>query len=276
MYINYNDANIIDRDIESDIIVNQIIKKNTNVFILCSKSARGKSSVIIKTLKKISDKEIIPIYVKTEPVSQDHIIEEGHYLKEIIEAINYFIENNYKKRVYKKLKFDYYISHCKNKYHRKIIMENIINDYINKGFIKENRNIFFRYIGLISLNFLFKLNNFNYLNIIKENTFENRILLSEYIKYILNRHRFVIAIDNIQNIDSTSFKFLLDWIAECTKKNPFFIIEYTLSKSSIHNLSELIESFKETGKTVKISKIENIETEYALKIIENLSLEKKK
>ena len=275
MYIDYNDTNIIDRDIESEIIVNQIIEKNTSIFLLCSKSARGKSSIVLKALKKINDKEIIPIYIKTEPINQSRVIEEGHYLKEIIETVTYFIDNNYKKRKYKKLKFNYYISHCKNKYHRKIIMEKTINDYINKGFIKEKRNIFFRYIGLIFLNFLFKLNDFNYLNIIKENTFENRILLSEYIKYILNKHRFVIAIDNIQNIDSTSLKFLLDWIAECTEKKPFFIIEYTLEDSSTYNLSELIEYFKETGKTIKINKIENIESEYALKIISDLSLEKK-
>lgn len=236
---------LVDRDIETEKLNKIIDEKVACAYILFSPTGIGKSSIALKFIRTINvETHGLPIRVKTTPKNSADG-EDGSFLHSVFKESVKVIKMLPRCRKYKHLEFEYYITHCKDKALKRRLLENFIGHFYDTNNVKST---FLRMLTLYTLKRFLKLGEFNYINILRENTLDNRMVIADYLKYVFSRIRVILSADNLQNIDNDSLKFLLDWMNETKSQAPLFLLEYTLPENqSTKDMLLLIERIRETG-----------------------------
>ena len=264
---NYNEIedvkDIVDRDDEIEIITNNLSQiKKSQVYIVYSKTGYGKSTFITKLSKKGFFSGWNVIKVKTMPKNKEPNIPEGNYLDLIFKRVNeYFKDINENRFMFKN-----YIISGQNKLLEKMMLNETIDKLdLSLSIDKNLPNI------LYSLSKrLLSTGTFNYHILEKDNSLIARSIKADYIHYILENKRVLLIIDNIQNIDDMSYKFLLDWINDTKNQKHGFIFEFTISdKHSKEELKFLQRSFSQTGANISNCELEQMKIEYIPEVIDS-------
>lgn len=240
-----HDDDLVDRNREIERLRTIIDEKVACAYILFSATGIGKSSISLKFIRTINmETDGLPLRVKTTPKNCTEN-EDGDFLHSVFKESVKVIKMLPRKRKYKHLEFEYFITHCKDKALKRRLMENFLNYFYDTKNVKLT---FLRMFVIFILKRVLKLGEFNYINILRENTLDNRMLIATYLKYVFSKVRVIMNADNLQNIDNDSFKFLLDWMNETKDQSPLFLLEYTLPENqSTEDMLCLIERIKETG-----------------------------
>lgn len=240
---------LVDRNSETQKLEKIVDEKVACAYILFSPTGIGKSSIALKYLKTINvETHGLPLRVKTSPKNSTDG-EDGSFLHSVFKETVKVIKALPKCRKYTQLTFEYYITHCKDKALKRRLLESFLDQFYSADDSSANiKSKFIRVLFLYILKRYFKLGEFNYLNILRENTVDNRMVIADYLKYVFSKIRVILNADNLQNIDNDSLKFLLDWMNETKGQAPFFLLEYTLSDNqSTEDMLLLIEKIRETG-----------------------------
>ena len=256
---------LVDRDIEIEKLNKIINEEVACAFILFSSTGIGKSSISLKFIRTINvETHGLPIRVKTVPKNNADD-EDGSFLHAVFKELSKVIKMLPRCRKYKRLEFEYYITHCKDKALKRRMIENFIGQFYDTN---NNKSAFLRIVILYTIRRLFKLGEFNYINILRENTLDNRMVIADYLKYVFSRIRVIMSADNLQNIDNTSLKFLLDWMNETKSQSPLFLLEYTLPENqSTKDMLILIERIRETGIKTQCERASYLKSKDAIEAI---------
>lgn len=268
-YRQVGNDDLVDRYRETEKLRKMVDEKVACAYILFSPTGIGKSSISLKFIRTVNvETDGLPLRVRTTPKNCTEG-EDGNFLHSVFKELVKVIKMLPKKRKYNHLEFEYYITHCKDKALKRRLMENFINHFYDTDSVKLT---FLRMLGLYFLKRFFKLGEFNYINILRENTLDNRMVIAAYLKYVFSRIRVIITADNLQNIDNDSLKFLLDWMNETKNQSPFFLLEYTLPENqSTENMLHLIERIKETGIKTRYESANHLQSKDAVDALRQFS-----
>ncbi len=140
-------------------------------------------------------------------------------------------------RLYNKFNFSKYVASTKDPKIKKHLLEFIDEKFIKTAQIKGD---ILRDALDILFQRIFRIGIFDEDSIVEELE-KNIIIANDYIEYILRGVGSFIHIDNIQNIDAFSKKYLLDWICNSHVQKNVFILEYTISSAKDIDLAHFIE-----------------------------------
>ena len=263
------DDDLVDRNRETKKLRTIIDEKVACAYILFSATGIGKSSISLKFIRTINvETDGLPLRVKTTPKNRTEN-EDGDFLHSVFKESVKVIKMLPRKRKYKRLEFEYFITHCKDKALKRRLMENFMSYFYDTENVKLT---FLRMLGLYILKRFLKLGEFNYINILRENTLDNRMVIATYLKYVFSKIRVIMTADNLQNIDNDSFKFLLDWMNETKDQSPLFLLEYTLPENqSTEDMLYLIERIKETGIKTRYESASHLQSEDAVNALRQFS-----
>jgi len=254
----------IDRKEETKSILHEIeTLLETKVILLCSPTGVGKSSLVNRVVLQVDS--MATVRIKTAPMNIGASTEKGIFLQELFKMfVNVFKED-------KSLSFKSYITSSKNKKMRSIMHEKIIDKFsenkIRFGFLK--------FILALIYKRIMKLGEFNYLALLDYNDTSNRNLMNQYIQSIMSSVAVFLSIDNIHNIDEISLRCLLDWINIGKDKRHYVCLEYTLTDINTYSdVLIMVERIKETGVNVTVRRLNYMDSEYAVQIIKNITLNK--
>lgn len=237
------------------------VARSSQVHIVYAKTGYGKSSFSIKLSREelFSDWDVIRIITMPKNVIPN--VQEGDYLDFIFTKVNkYFSKKS------KDLSFEYYISNGGNKMIEKIALNATVDTIAN---IKLSENPLIKLFALLFKRWL-KIDTFDPYSIINDNSPITRSIKADYVRYIFNRSRILLTIENIQNIDNTSYKYLLDWVNDTKDKKHVFLFEYTVSdESDLEKMKDFLKSFSKTGVQVFESELERMPSKYIADIIES-------
>lgn len=233
-----NSEIVVDRDEDAGLILEDIQNNSQNkIHILYSKTAIGKSSLVTKVLDKYDGLKYHVIRIKTIP-NNNADDSAWEFLEEIFKGISEYFKKLDADPLYE-LKFTEYIRFGNDLQNRKSKLEKN-SDYFftgddKKGFIKRGLHILFKY--------LFSINEFDPEKIVYSESLESRRIKSNYIKMIMRKCPLLLAIDNLQNIDSYSLKCIREWFSSCPNGNHYFLFEYTLNEAGDkYGLNNLIDT----------------------------------
>lgn len=258
-----NVEDIVDRDDDIKTIIdllNQIEK--SQVYIVYSNTGYGKSTFSTKLSKNDFFSDWNVIQIKTIPKNKESNVPEGNYLDLIFKAANdYFKDINDNRFM-----FVNYIISGKNKLLEKLALNETIDKLDLSAPINKNLSNFG---GALSKR-LFRIGTFDYNMLERGDSIISRSIKADYIHYIFENTRVLLIIDNIQNIDNMSYKFLLDWINDTKNQKHGFIFEFTISdKHSEDELDFLQRSFSQTGADIYKCELEQMKVEYIPEIIDS-------
>lgn len=252
---------LVNRDAEIEKLLHTIEKEVAEVDILYSRSGIGKSSLVKKLIFQLSE-ENIPnvILIKTLSHNVCSASREWLYIDFIFDAFNKHFEAS------GAWSFQSFLSSGRSDIINKQMYEHRMNRACNISSIK-------KFFLDSVLSFAAKAQNlyaYNPYKISADNSMRARIIKAQYIEFILLTQRIIFMIDNVQNIDSTSFKFFLDWVNEAKGKKHYFLLQYTVTETTdLTALSELYEQISDTGICVKTIELANMPSNYVADIIEN-------
>lgn len=224
---------ILDRDIETKKISGQINNATyTEVLVLCGKVGIGKTMTAEK-LKHNND-IMRPFWFLKEPLPETP--REGEYIWNFYQKVyvNYNKKIPWLNRKAHKMTYGYFLNK-KYGYRRQSIKQLIDNmpAGLNSGLM------IIKVIAAIIEYAIFPF--FNAIRSYQKPIFsrDNISQYCDYIIYILGQLDIVVALDNIQNIDDLSRKYLLQCISRLNDANVFFILEYSFSNDNKLELSDL-------------------------------------
>ena len=193
LILNIEPEQIVDRDDYVETISTIFKKSNcSNIIILMSESAVGKSSLVDKLIHYSGFSQEV-IRVKTLPINSSNKIEEWEFITYIFNTIN-------RKYIETKSSFRTYIYSLKNTANNKILLKYVFDIlYQNKSTDKKRLFVVFLYL---SIQWIFRLGDFDIEKLIEDNSVKGNRIRLQYIKYILKKHNVILSIDNIQNIDT--------------------------------------------------------------------------
>lgn len=237
------------------------------VFIIFSDTGVGKSSVVNKVISKITSKTIIQVKALPDNYADNT---QGYYIFEIFNAIREFYSKKCKERhcpkEIKRLSFSYYIKHSKNKALKKQALYNMIENVygIDNKFKLNIIKIIARYFLIKKLS----LGNYDPLKYCN-NSFDNIIIATDYIKYILEKEKVLLNVDNLQNIDNLSIKFLMNLFVDLDDSETFFLFEYTTQSNNRDNLLKLKDLLETSNIEVVLYPLPYMEKENAIYLAKN-------
>lgn len=253
---------IIDREKDVDQLKNILTNaKKTQVHIVFAKTGFGKSSFTTKLARENIFADWDVIRIKHNPKNADSNVPEWSFFNLIFDTLmNYFNStgNSY-------LYFENYIINGENKLLERLFLNESID---NLSSVDNEKNLLPRLLGLSSKRSL-GIGTFNPYIIIRDNSPINQSIKSDYIRFLFENTRMLLIIENIQNIDDASYKYLLDWINETKDKKHGFIFEFTISDS--HNIQEmhlLRQSLSKTAAEVYECKLEKMSKKYIADIVD--------
>jgi len=241
----------VDRTLETQEFVNIFNEmKESSVIFLYSKTGVGKSSLSQKFINQILQREnITAVKVLTNRINKTEASFDGQYLIEIFKSLNNLFKET------KKLSFATFVKKSKNKAHKKYILEKILSDAEKSSTLK---NLFLKIPTFWLLKRVFKLNEFNCENFTNDYSIQSLQLINSYIEYILENHRLIMVIDNIQNIDKKSIQYITNWLMRYKEMNHLFLFEYTIENADYRDY------FKNYDIEVKLREIKNLDEKYAI------------
>lgn len=220
--------------------------------IIYSRSGFGKSRLckeILKDVKNTSTKVKVSINSSKVDYSQD-----GFYIKQIAKEINKSSSTISSTSMEKFLQID------AEKDNNELIYK-IANDYMEKSSVLKNvKEVISKF---------FSIGNFNSDKIFDSNLAESIKLSYRYIEYCCKNSYFIINIENIQNIDTTSLELLVKLASQAEKL--YLLLEYTISnnKNSL-SLDELQISLNEViNSTIETKELEQLNENELIKLLES-------
>ena len=172
----------------------------------------------------------------------------------------------YKQLGHKELYFSSYLSSKKNKLLNKIAIDELMNE------LPYNKSTFSHICSLANSELKRKMNIgiYNPYFVINDTSPYSRIIKSDYIRFLLHHTRMLLIIENIQNIDEVSTKYLLDWINETKDKKHGFILEYTISDDyDVNSIKEFQRLISITGAQVFECELKKMPVEYIADVIDS-------
>ena len=140
--------------------------------------------------------------------------------------------------LYNKFSFKNYIATAKNPKIKKHLLEFIDEKFIKTAQLKGD---IFRDALDVLFQRIFKIGIFDE-ETIAEELEKNIPVINDYIEYIFKNIESFVHIDNIQNIDAFSVKYLLEWICASQVEKNVFILEYTVSGKNDTSLSRFLDT----------------------------------
>lgn len=254
---------IIDR--EDD--VNQIKNHLNNaicsqVHIVFAKTGYGKSFFTAKLSQENQFSNWDIIRIMPIPKNTDKNVPEGYYLNLIFESAM----KHFKDMGHSKLFFESYLKNGHNKLVERIALDETVNELSNIASIKSALP---KLIGIESKRRL-GTGAFNPYIVINDNSPIARSVKAEYIRFLFEQAHILLIVENIQNIDDISCKFLLDWINDTKDKKHVFILEYTISEThEISDMNLFKNTILKTGVEVLECELEKMPVEYIADIIDS-------
>lgn len=257
------DESYVDREIDIKQIIDCLSKmQKTQVHIVFAKTGFGKTAFSKKLAQESFVLKWNVIRVNTLPRNSDSDIPEGTYLNLIFNAISKY----FKEAGNTDLFFDKYISSGKNKLVENLAADEAINAITSSD---SKENFVFKLFG-IQLKRMLKKGVFNAKSIIDDNSEISRSIKADYIRYIFEQTRTFLIIENIQNIDELSYKFLLDWINDTKDKKHVFIFEYTVSElHGVEDMKLLQKSISRAGVEVFECELEKMPQKHIAEVIDS-------
>lgn len=259
---NFSSDNTVDRTKETKLILTEIEEGTANIICLASKTGIGKSTLAKKILKQVSG--FIPIRVRTNPENISESVTEGLFLSKIFDTlVNYFEKNNDDFPI---CSFASYLRSNRDGGVKRESWENLINEITGDNTLQDAGISLSQYL----LSRIFNLNEYNPDHKITLCDKDSMLLAHRYIKFVLKQAPLLINIDNIQNIDSYSRQFFLDWSFSC-ERNSVFLLEYTISeKNNQEKLLSLLHEFEDADLNVKLLQLSPLDSENALNAVKNI------
>lgn len=254
---------IIDREDDVKLIINHLDDAiKTQVHIVFANTGYGKSFF---TAKLAQDNQftnwdiirIIPI-----PKNIDTNVPEGTYLDLTFESMM----KHFKEMGHKEFYFESYLTNGQNKLLEKMALDEMINELSSAETITKTLP---KLINIESKRRL-KTGVFNPYMIINDDSPISRSIKADYIRFLFEKARILLIVENIQNIDDISLKFFLDWINDTKDKRHGFIFEYTISE--MHGINEMRlfqNTISKTSAEVFECELEKMPVEYIADIIDS-------
>lgn len=254
---------IINRDNEVEHVKNLLCRSDkSQVHIIFSQSGYGKTSFSTKLAREsyFADWEVVR--VETKPKNTNSITPEGEYLDLIFNTLKKHFERN----GHSNLLFENYLIQGKNKFVNNLAIDDSIN---RLSLIDTRKKVLGSLFGIFAKR-LMQTGVYSPYTFIYDDSMKARSIKAEYVRFLFERTRILLIIENIQNIDNMSYKYLLDWVSDTKNCKHGFIMEYTLTEiNSKCKMKTFCQSFVKTGADVYESELEKISPEYIADIIES-------
>lgn len=247
---------VIDREEETRYIVNDIncADKNFNkILLICSDTGVGKSS-IIKKASQIYTLTTPIVTVDTPPSNNSEVVENGHYISYIAEGISEYFQE-------KRFSFSNFLALGLSNQQQKNTLGNFVEDLTNLPSA----------VFKLLCERVLSLNESDANKILFNSDYNNILIITEYIKFMMNKFNFVLNVSNIQNADILSLQQLKKIMSMTVGQ--YFIFEFT-TKEEVNDNLIFISQFFEGVANIDTFKIENLPIEYALKIINLTDIDK--
>lgn len=253
--LNLKPNQIVDRDIYvtriRDILQN---KSASDIIVIVADTAVGKTSLVDKALFSDNIEQTI-LRIRTLPINDSDKTDEWMYFNYIFKAFKDKYSNDNENS------FSTYINSFKNKSNNKEILSYIIDNMFNN---MSNMQPIVPIVYLTA-NWYFKLGRFDINYLLDDNSIKSRRIKYQYIKYILEKNNIIIAIDNIQNIDSQSLNDLINLISETQLCNIKYIFEFTLSeKKTLDSCQILCDHLAATSVKTELLKLEKLDKKHII------------
>lgn len=259
---------IIDRDNEVERVKELLLGADkSQVHIVFANSGYGKTSFTIKLTQEFSYTDWDAVRVETTPINENSNTPEGEYLDSIFDTLRKYFE----KKGHLDLLFDNYLSSGNNKMINKLALDNVIDTISSANSLRKVP----RHILAIQAKKWLKTGVYNPYEVIYCDTPAARSVKAEYVRFLFERARILLILENAQNIDNMSYKFLLDWIRDTKDNKHGFLLEYTVSgKKSERSLNNFRQLISRLGVPVFDLELEKISSDYIAEIIDTQLVDK--
>lgn len=253
---------IIDRDADiAKIIDTTKAEEQSHVHVVYASSGIGKSSLSIKLMHEAFFNDWNIISITTAPINVDDQSSGTLYYEAIWEGVSGFFKNTNQYD----LRFETYITQGRNSQVNKKVTNEKIDKVIQKGGIVESFLTPLR----DTIKQIYGLGDYDAEQIANAHSAYEQSIKREYIRHILSREKVLLIVDNLQNIDAKSLRYLSDWIAESKAMGHCFLFEYTLSeKHSVEDVERLCETIYRAGVNVYYSELEKLDKCYIPELLE--------
>lgn len=224
------------------------------VYILSSRSGLGKSAFSQQVINYIKTK--YPAIKISIPIGENISIDEGFYIREMAKAIS----GNANKFNYESM--NDFLKTTTNPIIKKIWNHKLISDAESlSGWIRPLNSIlsYFDKIGDFSENGLLGIENQTYTYLIQ------KIYITEICK---SQSKFIINIENIQQIDKVSLMQIKDILKET--RNIFFLFEYTSCNDSLDEAKRFGQYFSMDCTRLIIKKLKKLDYEYTCELFRHI------
>nr|WP_288860896.1 hypothetical protein [uncultured Faecalicatena sp.] len=245
----------LDRDNESNEILERIYNADSTIVqFLYATTAVGKSTLTDKIISLIDTNEIVPICIRTVPENNGNKYNEWEVFNQLFDEINAEskeINNSF-------INYETYISH-----------DEIMNDYITKQYIEDCINkpkSILKHTIKMSIGKIGKLGPYEMIQY--DSGLRGMHVKKNYLKNVFSTQRILLVIDNIQNIDNSSLKSILDVIYATRYKKHFLLFEYTITKNiTEEQLIDLQNYIRRNDLKTERLELKQIPKEYIIDVV---------
>lgn len=248
---------LVDREEDVTQIINLFQKaQGTQVHIIYAETGYGKSSFSEKLSQNSFFADWNIIKVKTPPQNVNYNVPEREYLDSVFMTM----KKHFDAQGHQKLLLENYLLGNKNKAMREMFLEQIIDLTTSAQSIRE---LLIKCCGL-GLKRALKTGNFSLYSIINNISPYAGCIKSDYIQYLFkNCDHILLVIENVQNIDKTSLKLLIDCINETKDKKHGVILEYTISDDYPQDsVKQLQREISQANVDVQLCELEKMSKSY--------------
>lgn len=235
-----NQSRYVDRDMEYDKITEQIAGAQFScVHIVYAGTAIGKTSLSLKLLDEYQEPELIKLRLPTPPENEGSRHQEWKVLDELFSKID-------KQSAVPSsgiLSFKDYLQ-----------QDEVVSGKALAGFLNTaatttlKRGLFYSLVSKI-----LSVNEYDPNTFVLDDSLQSQMIRKAYLKYVFSKGRFLIVIDNLQNIDNSSLECLLEILQATNAKRHFLLFEYTLTeKTTPEALNRMVDFVRAIGEGLEV------------------------